>query len=111
MRDAPENALIIGISNGNYMENKRAHARLPGRISAGESGPQVQNMETRMRAVREPRAYRYTRSTGYTGGPNRLNSPVRRSFAVVAIGCAILVAAAIVSLALLGQALASGGGS
>ena len=64
-----------------------------------------------MRAVREPPAYRYTRSAGYTGGTNRLNGPVRRSFAVLAIGCAILVAAAIVSLALLGQALASGGGS
>jgi len=64
-----------------------------------------------MRAVREPPAYRYTRSAGYAGGPNRLNGPVRRSFAVLAIGCAVLVAAAIVSLALLGQALASGAGS
>jgi len=64
-----------------------------------------------MRALKEPPAYRYTRSTGYAGGPNRLNGPVRRSFAVLAIGCAVLVAALIVSLALLGQALASGGGS
>jgi hypothetical protein len=62
-----------------------------------------------MRAVREPSAYRHRRSAGYTGGTNRLNGPVRRSFAVLAIGCAVLVALAIVSLALLGQALASGG--
>jgi len=64
-----------------------------------------------MRAVKEPPAYRYSRSAGYTGGTNRINGPIRRTFAVLAIGCAVLVAALIVLLALLGQALASGGGS
>ena len=111
----PEMRSTFTISNGNYMENKRAHARLPGTISADrpeeESGPQVQNRETRMRAVREPPAYRYVRSAGYAGGMNRLNGPVRRSFAFLAIACAVVVAAAIVGVALLGQALAGGGGS
>ena len=64
-----------------------------------------------MRAVREPPVTRHMRSAGYAGGMSRRNGPVRRGFAAMAIACAVLVAAAILALALLGQALASGGGS
>jgi hypothetical protein len=49
-----------------------------------------------MRAVKEPRVYRATRATTSASGP------VRRPFALLAIMCAILVAAAILLSAALG---------